>query len=76
MASYLGMRTGRAVLDTAGGATSADAGPEGDAEADALAGAETGLGRIGFPTRPFYRGRPWFLPAAVEFHRLKDRIGI
>jgi len=24
------------------------------------------------PTRPFYTGRPWFLPAAVAFYRWKD----
>lgn len=42
----------------------------GDAQAD------TGLGAVGFPTRPLYRGKPWFLPAAVEFHRIKDRLGL
>ena len=29
-----------------------------------------------FPTRAFYTGRPWFLPAAVAAHRLRDRLGI
>lgn len=38
--------------------------------------AETGLDRIGFPTRPLYRGKPWFLPAMVEYYRLRDRLGI
>ncbi len=37
--------------------------------------AATGLGAVGFATRPLYRGKPWFLPAAVEFYRLKDRLG-
>jgi glycine/D-amino acid oxidase-like deaminating enzyme len=27
-----------------------------------------------FPTLPFYRGRPWFLPAAVGWYRLKDAL--
>lgn len=35
----------------------------------------SGLAEIGFPTRPFYRGRPWFLPLAVEYKRLRDRLG-
>ncbi|MEO3417030.1 FAD-binding oxidoreductase [Roseovarius sp. CAU 1744] len=38
--------------------------------------AGTGIADVAFPTRPLYRGRPWFLPAAVEYYRLKDRIGI
>lgn len=29
-------------------------------------------GRL-FPTRPFYTGRPWFLPLAVAWHKRKDR---
>lgn len=41
----------------------------------AAEGAETGLQRIGFPTRPMYRGKPWFLPLAVEYYRLRDRLG-
>ncbi|MEZ5837000.1 MAG: FAD-binding oxidoreductase [Geminicoccaceae bacterium] len=56
MASYLGMKTGRAVLG----------------QADAA----TGLGETDFPTRPFYSGKPWFLPAAVQFYRLRDRLGL
>ena len=27
----------------------------------------------GFPTRPLYRGRPWFLPAAVRYYNWRDR---
>ncbi len=38
--------------------------------------AGTGLGARAFPTRPLYRGRPWFLPAAVEWNRLLDRLGL
>lgn len=38
--------------------------------------AATGLGDVAFPTRPLYRGRPWFLPATVAFYRLKDRMGL
>ncbi len=35
---------------------------------------ETGLERVRFPTRPLYRGKPWFLPAMVEYFRLQDRL--
>ena len=27
-----------------------------------------------FPTRPFYNGKPWFLPAVIRWYGLKDRI--
>jgi glycine/D-amino acid oxidase-like deaminating enzyme len=27
-----------------------------------------------FPTRPFYRGRPWFLPYVIRWYGLKDRL--
>ena len=27
-----------------------------------------------FPTRPFYRGQPWFLPAVVGWYALKDAL--
>lgn len=26
-----------------------------------------------FPTRPFYNGKPWFLPAVIRWYGLKDR---
>ena len=29
---------------------------------------------LGFPTRPLYSGRPWFLPAVGAWYRLRDRI--
>ncbi|WP_271274428.1 NAD(P)/FAD-dependent oxidoreductase [Aliamphritea hakodatensis] len=29
-----------------------------------------------FPSRPGYRGNPWFLPAAVQYYRLRDRLNI
>ena len=29
-----------------------------------------------FATRPFYRGRPWFLPLTVAWYAAKDRIGL
>jgi glycine/D-amino acid oxidase-like deaminating enzyme len=35
----------------------------------------TALDGIAFPTRPFYSGRPWFLPAAVLGYRLRDALG-
>ena len=28
----------------------------------------------GFPTRPFYTGHPWFMPAMMAYYDLKDRI--
>jgi glycine/D-amino acid oxidase-like deaminating enzyme len=29
---------------------------------------------LAFPTRPFYDGRPWFLPAVGAWYRLRDRL--
>lgn len=29
----------------------------------------------GFPTRPLYFGRPWFLPAVISYYGLLDRLG-
>ncbi len=26
-----------------------------------------------FPTRPFYRGNPWFIPFVIKWYRLKDK---
>ncbi|WP_241481074.1 NAD(P)/FAD-dependent oxidoreductase [Ruegeria sp. ANG-S4] len=40
------------------------------------ADAGTGIAEAEFPTRPLYNGKPWFLPAAVEYYRIKDRIGM
>lgn len=34
----------------------------------------TALDGLKFPTRPFYRGTPWFLPAAVSWYRWKDQL--
>ena len=39
-----------------------------------LAEGQAGVDNISFPTRPFYTGKPWFLPAAVAYYRYKDRI--
>ncbi len=39
-------------------------------------GAETAMMTPGFPTRPLYKGDPWFLPAAVASYRLLDRLGL
>jgi hypothetical protein len=39
------------------------------------AGSTTALDGLAFPTRPFYGGFPWFLPAAVHIYRLRDRFG-
>ena len=36
---------------------------------------KTSLDGITFPTRPFYRGKPWFLPAVLRWHTLMDRLG-
>ncbi len=41
-----------------------------------LAEGRTGFDGIDFPTRPLYRGRPWFLPAAVAWYRLRDRLNV
>ena len=35
----------------------------------------TALDGLTFPTRPFYDGFPWFLPAAIHIYRLRDRFG-
>jgi glycine/D-amino acid oxidase-like deaminating enzyme len=32
----------------------------------------TAFDGIGFPTRPFYTGRPWFLSASVAYFRWRD----
>ena len=37
---------------------------------------QTALMSPGFPTRPFYSGDPWFLPAAVTAYRVLDRMGL
>ena len=36
----------------------------------------TALDDLPFPTRPFYTGKPWFLPATVAWYRLRDRLGV
>ncbi len=33
----------------------------------------TAFDNLPFPTRPLYRGKPWFLPAAVAWYRWKDQ---
>ncbi len=38
-------------------------------------GGETALWNLPFATRPYYGGRPWFLPAAVQAYRFLDRLG-
>lgn len=37
---------------------------------------ETALSAPAHPTRPFYSGDPWFLPAAVTSYRVLDRFGL
>ena len=34
----------------------------------------TGFDGIGFSTRPFYTGNPWFMPAIVAYYRWRDRL--
>lgn len=34
----------------------------------------TALDGLAFPTRPLYYGRPWFLPLAIQWYRLHDRL--
>lgn len=36
---------------------------------------KTSLDGLTFPTRPFYTGKPWFLPAVLRWHSLMDRMG-
>ncbi|OYX41917.1 MAG: oxidoreductase [Rhodobacterales bacterium 32-67-9] len=38
-----------------------------------LAEGITGFDGLPFPTRPLYRGKPWFLPAAVAWYRWNDQ---
>jgi glycine/D-amino acid oxidase-like deaminating enzyme len=38
-----------------------------------MADGRTAFDDLPHPTRPFYRGRPWFLPAAVAWYRWKDK---
>jgi glycine/D-amino acid oxidase-like deaminating enzyme len=37
--------------------------------------AATEFTTFGFKGRPFYNGKPWFLPAVIAWYGLKDRIG-
>ena len=39
-----------------------------------LAEGTTAFEGLPFPTRPLYTGRPWFLPAAVSWYRMQDRM--
>ena len=34
----------------------------------------TAFDNLAFPTRPFYKGNPWFLPAAVTWYAAKDKL--
>ena len=34
----------------------------------------TALDNLEFKTRPFYNGYPWFLPLAVAYYRVRDRL--
>jgi glycine/D-amino acid oxidase-like deaminating enzyme len=34
----------------------------------------TGFDEVNFPTRPYYRGTPWFVGPAVTYYRLHDRM--
>ena len=35
----------------------------------------TAFDDLGFPTRPFYDGKPWFLAGAVAWYKFLDRLG-
>jgi glycine/D-amino acid oxidase-like deaminating enzyme len=35
--------------------------------------AGSAFSRLPFPSRPFYTGRPWFLPVAGVYYRMRDR---
>ena len=34
----------------------------------------TGYAETGFPARPYYFGKPWFLAPAVHWYRLRDKV--
>jgi glycine/D-amino acid oxidase-like deaminating enzyme len=36
----------------------------------------TAFDGIGFQTRPFYRGNPWFLAPSIRYYRLRDRLSL
>jgi hypothetical protein len=36
--------------------------------------ADTVFDRKSLQTRPFYGGRPWFLPAVLAYYGLRDRL--
>ncbi len=40
------------------------------------AGVDSALGELSFPTRPLYRGKPWFLPAVIAWYRWLDRCAL
>ncbi|MHA1128201.1 MAG: NAD(P)/FAD-dependent oxidoreductase, partial [Alphaproteobacteria bacterium] len=35
----------------------------------------TSFDDLALPTKPFYTGNPWFMPAVLNWHRLADRLG-
>lgn len=37
---------------------------------------DTVFSRIPYPTRPFYRGDPWFLAPSIMIYRLRDKLGL
>lgn len=37
---------------------------------------ETAFSIPAFQTRPLYSGKPWFLPAAVKYYRMRDKLNI
>jgi glycine/D-amino acid oxidase-like deaminating enzyme len=41
-----------------------------------LAEGRTALDGLAFPTRPFYKGVPWFMAPSVFYYRTLDRIGV
>ena len=38
------------------------------------AGRQCGLDGLPFPTRPFYTGKPWFLPAVGAYYKTRDAV--
>jgi len=37
---------------------------------------ETAFDDLPFNSRPFYNGKPWFLPPIIRWHRFLDRLGV
>ena len=62
-ARWLGQKAAQMVLDDVAGANSFSS-----------ESADTVFAGIPFRSMPFYSGEPWFLPLAMRFYRVKDKV--